>query len=554
MFKELDGDAGIHAGEGYSGGAAQAPSLSHAQALPDAALVESPPLPRLEANRIEQEPAPLPWRARLDKWKHDIEAWCHNVELAPDLAADIGSPRWYRGLATLFGLSAAAVAFWPSFSAVEAATPIPFNDRIRDEFRSQTIAPLALGGDSGRKMGASPLVHPLARVPERPMIQLVSTLGQGDSLQRMLQRAGVGSSDISQVSELVARAVPPGEIASGTQFDITLGKRPAEGAPRALDELAFRARFDLDLAIERNDGALTLVRHPIAVDETPLRIRGTVGSSLYRSARNAGAPVAAIQSYLRAVDKYLSLESDVTSGDAFDLILAYKRSAKGERQVGELLYAGVERDGKPRLQLMRWGKDGQMFAASGIGETRSAPIGMPVPGRITSRYGMRRHPILGYKRMHAGIDFGAGYGTPIHAVSEGTITYAGRHGGHGNYVRINHGGGIGTGYGHMSRIAVKNGARVRAGQVIGYVGSTGLSTGPHLHFEAYRAGRTVDPMSIRFVSRPQLDGKERGEFKRRMNALLAVEPGAALANFATREEQLAEAEREIDRLAPKKIG
>jgi murein DD-endopeptidase MepM/ murein hydrolase activator NlpD len=502
---------------------------------------------------LVREPADQSFRARFDGWKKAIETWCHG-ELAPDLATDIGSPRWYRGFATLFALSAAAVAFWPSFSAVEAATPLPIDDRVRDEFRSQTIAPLAFGADSGRRMGASPLLRPLAKVPERPMIQLVSTLGQGDTLQRMLQRAGVGSADISRVSELVAQAVPLDEVALGTQFDITLGKRAETGAPRALDELAFRARFDLDLSIERNDGALLLVRHPIAVDETPLRIRGTVGSSLYRSARNAGAPVAAIQSYLRAIDKYLSLDSDISSADEFDLILSYKRSAKGERQVGDLLYAGVERGGKPRLQLMRWGKEGQMFAASGIGETRSAPLGMPVAGRITSGYGMRRHPILGYRRMHAGIDFAAGYGTPIHAVGEGTVSYAGRHGGHGNYVRINHGGGIGTGYGHMSRIAVKSGTHVRAGQVIGYVGSTGLSTGPHLHFEAYRGGRTVDPTSIRFVSRPQLDDRERDEFKRRMNALLTVEPGAALGNFAVPEEKHAETVREIDRLAPKKVG
>jgi murein DD-endopeptidase MepM/ murein hydrolase activator NlpD len=491
---------------------------------------------------------------RLGRWKHDLEAWCHRVELAPDLAAEVGTARWYRGMATLLGLSAAAIALAPSFSAVEAATPIAGTERIRDEFRSQTIAPLALGADTGRRMGPSPLVKPLASVPERPMIEIVSTLGQGDQLQRMLQRAGVGAADISRVTELVSQAVPLDQIASGTQFDIRLGRRPEEGAPRALDELAFRARFDLDLSIERSGGELALVRRPIEVDATPLRIRGKVGSSLYRSARNVGAPVGVIRDYLRAIDKYVSLDSDIGSNDEFDIIVSYKRSAKGERQIGDLLYAAIERDGKPRLQLMRWGEDGQMFAASGIGETRSAPMGMPVAGRISSRYGKRRHPILGYVRMHAGVDFAAPYGKPIHAVSDGTVTYAGRHGGHGNYVRIKHGGGLGTGYGHMSRIAVRSGTRVRAGQVIGYVGSTGLSTGPHLHFEAYRGGRTVDPMSVRFVSRPQIDGKERAEFKRRMNALLAVEPGAALESFARPETQRAEAMREIERLAPKKIG
>ncbi|WP_235037636.1 MULTISPECIES: M23 family metallopeptidase [unclassified Novosphingobium] len=496
----------------------------------------------------QQQPLPL---GRFAQCREAVEAWCARADLAPDLANDIGSRTWLRGLATMLGLSAAAIALSPDFSAVEAATAMPLHVRERDEFRSQSIAPLALGADSGRHMGATPLVRPLASVPERPAIQLVSTLGQGDSLGRMLERAGLGGSDIARVSQLVGQAVPVGDIASGTQFDITLGKRPAAGAARVLDSLDFRARFDLDLSIERSGGGLALVRRPIRVDETPLRIRGTVGSSLYRSARNAGAPVTAIQSYLRAVDKYLSLESDLNAQDQFDFVVAYKRSAKGERQAGDLLYAGVERAGKPRLQLLRWGKDGEMFSAGAVGQARSVQIGQPVAGgRITSPYGARKHPILGYVRMHAGIDFGAPYGSPIYAVADGTVTFAGRHGGHGNYVRLQHGGGLDTGYGHMSRIAVANGSRVRAGQVIGYVGSTGLSTGPHLHFEAYRGGRTINPSGIAIVSRPQIDGKERDAFMARLRAVLGVEPGAALGSVASAQSEAAEAQREIDKLAP----
>ncbi|PNU01831.1 hypothetical protein A8V01_11600 [Novosphingobium guangzhouense] len=486
-----------------------------------------------------------------------IENWCHRVELAPDLAADIGSRKWLRGLATMLGLSGAALALLPGFSAVEAAATMPLGAAQQDEFRSQSIAPLALGADTGRHMGATPLVSPLTGVPERPTVQLTSTLGRGDTLPRLLERAGLGSADVAQVTQLVGGIVPAGDMASGTQFDITLGRRPAEGAARALDSLTFRARFDLDVSVERGPGGLMAVRHPIRVDETPLRIRGTVGSSLYRSARNAGAPVGAIQSYLRAVDKYLSLDGDLRSGDEFDMILAYKRSAKGEREVGDLLYAGVARGGKPKLQLMRWGdgggnaggKEGEMFPASSIGQPRAVPIGQPVAStRITSPYGGRRHPILGYVRFHAGIDFGSPYGAPIYAVADGVVTFAGRHGGHGNYVRLQHGGGLGTGYGHMSRIAVRNGTRVRAGQVIGYVGSTGLSTGPHLHFEAYRGGRTINPAGIAVIQRPQIDGRERDAFKARLNRLLGVTPGAALGSIEPAASDPVDAEREIDKL------
>ncbi|TCM18520.1 peptidase M23-like protein [Novosphingobium sp. PhB165] len=527
-----------------AGNGAQAAALSHAQML----APESAPAP--------VKPS-LPNRPRLSdrlsRWKCGIEHWCERVEIAPDLACDIGSRRWLRGMATMLGLSVAAFAFWPDFSAVEAATSLPLAARERDEFRSQSIAPLALGADSGRHMGASPLVRPLASVPERPSVDLVATLGQGDSFARMLERIGVGDDDAARIGALVGQAVPLGEIAPGTQFDVTLGNRPAPGAPRALTAMDFRARFDLDLAIQRGGGGLSLVRRPIHVDETPLRIRGTVGSSLYRSARNAGAPVAAIQAYLQAVDKYLSLESDIRPNDEFDIVVAYKRSAKGEREIGNLLYAGLEHEGRARLQLLRWGQDGDMVAASGLADSSgsSTPAGMPVAGHMTSPYGMRRHPILGYVRMHAGIDFGAAYGSPIYAVADGTVTFSGRHGGHGNYVRIEHAGGLGTGYGHMSRIAVSAGSHVRAGQVIGYVGSSGLSTGPHLHFEAYRGGQTINPAGLRFTSRPQIDGREKNAFDARMKSLLNVQPGDALGAIAPATNAPIGAQREIDRLEPK---
>ena len=133
--------------------------------------------------------------------------------------------------------------------------------------------------------------------------------------------------------------------------------------------------------------------------------------------------------------------------------------------------------------------------------------------------------------MHAGIDFGAAWGSPIFAVSDGTVSYAGRHGGHGNYVRLEHGGGIGTGYAHMSRISVSPGTHVRAGQVIGYVGSSGLSTGPHLHYELYRGGRPVNPLSVSFTIKAGVDKQELAGFKARLAQLKGVAPGAALQKF-----------------------
>ena len=358
---------------------------------------------------------------RFEQWRLGASEKLGRIDWTPDLAESIGTPRWFRGFLTMVGLGALAFAFWPSFAPLEAAPTMRMDTEQRDEFRSQMIMPLALGGDSGRHMGATPVVSPLKSAPERPQVTLLATLARGDSFRRMLQRAGVGRSDAAEVRDLIGAATPLSDIEPGTTFDITLGRRDAANQPRPLDGLSFRARFDLELGIERSEaGNLALVRRPIEVDDTPLRIRGTVGESLYRSARAAGAPASAVQAYLKALGDQIDIDRNVRSTDTFDIIVSHRRAATGERQAGKLLYAGVDRGNTPRTQLMRWGSDGRFYEASGVGEQRSGLVA-PVPGRISSRFGMRRHPILGYRRMHNGLDFKSGYGTPIVAVTDGTV-------------------------------------------------------------------------------------------------------------------------------------
>ena len=459
-----------------------------------------------------------------------------SIDLVVDLGQRIGSREWYRGLITCAALCYAAWSLAPGLDALPGISPAPLPDAHFEEARALNIAPLALGGDTGRRMAPNDLVEPLTETPERPIIDLRATLGRGDGFARVLERAGVAGAEADRIATLIGEAVPVTDIRPGTVMDLTLGRRPNQTVARPLEKLSLRARFDLRLEVVRADGALALTRIPIAVDETPLRVQGRVGASLYRSARAAGVPARVVESYIRALTTQLSVPSGLTSDDRFDIIIEHRRAATGETETGSLLYAGLERASGRDLRLMQWASDGrtQWFEASGVGR-ESGGLTQPVPGRITSNFGLRMHPILGYSRMHRGVDFRAGHGTPILAVAEGRVSAAGWAGGYGRQVRLSHASGLLTSYSHMSRIAVAPGARVRQGQVIGYVGSTGLSTGPHLHFETYRNGRAVNPRSVRFTSRPQIAGAELASFRSRLRNLLATPVGAARRQETTTE-------------------
>jgi murein DD-endopeptidase MepM/ murein hydrolase activator NlpD len=447
-----------------------------------------------------------------------------DLDLTPDLGARIGSREWWRGFGTLTALCAAAIALAPGVDRpLPGAVPEVSREQW-DEARAQSISPLAWGADTGGRMAATDLVRPLDEAPERPSIELNAAFGEGDSFRHVLERAGVGANEAAQVADMIEGAASADDVAAGTRLDIRLGRRPNKHVARPLDALAFRARFDLRLEVSRVNDALQLTRIPIRVDNTPLRVRGVVGDSLYRAARAAGAPAQAVETYLRAVGSKMSVGA-IGSDARFDLIIAQRRAETGEVETGELLFAGIDQ-GRRKLQLLKWQAGGrtEWFDAAGVGEKR-AGLTRPVSGRQTSGFGMRFHPLLGYNRFHKGIDFGGGYGAPIYAVSDGIATFVGRHGGHGNYVQLRHNGSMATGYAHMSRFAVRSGQSVRQGQVIGYVGSTGLSTGPHLHFEVYRNGQAINPRTVNFVSTSLLSGADLRAFRAKLASLLAVRAG-----------------------------
>jgi len=191
-------------------------------------------------------------------------------------------------------------------------------------------------------------------------------------------------------------------------------------------------------------------------------------------------------------------------------------------RAGRLLYASLTIGGKPTpIYYFERDGDGEYFSADGVA-VRKSLLKTPIDGaRITSTYGMRINPILGYSAMHQGIDFGAPTGTPIFAAGNGVIEEMGWKNGYGKWVKIRHNGTYETGYGHTSRFAsgLKKGSKVKQGQVIAYVGSTGNSTGPHLHFEIMIDGKHVNPSTVKTVASDKLTGPALRAFKAQVAAL-----------------------------------
>lgn len=448
-------------------------------------------------------------------------------ELAVDLGRDIGSAHWWRGAITLVLLTSATLYMGARITALPTM-PVPaYSPAEQIEASGLAIAPLSANSTTGRRIAPAQTVRPLAETPERPRIELTSRLARGGDLESTLRRAGVGQAEAKEAARLVSGAIAPSLINRNTEMDIVLGRRPDKTVARPLDSLKFRAAFDLRLALSRSaDGSLQIKAIPIAVNAKPLRISGAVGGNLYRSARAAGVPAHIVSAYIKALSFGVDFQRDVGGNARFDMVFEHRLAETGEAETGKLLYAGLER-GKRKLEMLRWTHGGreQFFDAKGVAIQKGL-MRTPVDGaRLSSGFGMRRHPILGYSRMHRGIDFAAASGTPILAAAAGRIEFAGWNKGYGKFVRINHGNGLATGYAHLRDFTVKAGQRVTQGQIIGRVGSTGMSTGPHLHYELYRNGQAVDPRSVKFTTQLQLAGGQLSAFKSQFNSLTAIKAG-----------------------------
>ncbi len=288
--------------------------------------------------------------------------------------------------------------------------------------------------------------------------------------------------------------------------------------------LAFKPDVDKEVVARRDaKGVYTAETIQKKLSAQLYRASGVIDASLFMSAAAAGVPdrVTSQLMYLFSYD--VDFQRDIRSGDSFEIFFTrYFDEFGNPVKSGDILFAALTLSGE-RMPLYRYqrepGRDPEYFTAAGESIKKSL-LRTPIESaRVSSGYGVRRHPILGYSKMHKGIDFAAPEGTPILASGDGVIEMAGRAGGYGNYVRIKHTDNYKTAYAHMSGYGrgIKAGVRVRQGQVIGYVGSTGQSTGPHLHYEILINGEAVNPKGVKLDTNEPLTGKALTAFERARN-------------------------------------
>jgi len=342
----------------------------------------------------------------------------------------------------------------------------------------------------------------------------------GDTLMALLTDAGIERGEAHYAIEALGELMDLRRLQIGQEVTLTL-----EGTTTAPRLAALQTMPDVETVarVRWDDDAAGFVAGAEAnrLDARTVAASGTIDSSLYLAARAQGVPDQVIIEALRAYAYTVDFQRDFREGDRFEILFEqeYHRDGSLARN-GDILYAELTLQGRELpIYLFEHG-DGRIDYYDRDGQSvRRVLMRTPVDGaRISSGFGPRHHPIKGYTRMHQGTDFAAPTGTPIYAAGDGVVERIGRNGGYGNYIRLRHNGSLKTAYAHMNGFAggLGQGDRVRQGDVIGYIGSTGLSTGPHLHYEVHMDGAKVNPMSIDLPTGESLDGTELAQFGERM--------------------------------------
>jgi murein DD-endopeptidase MepM/ murein hydrolase activator NlpD len=351
----------------------------------------------------------------------------------------------------------------------------------------------------------------------------------GETLKESLLRLGLAPAEADEAVRLMGGVFDTVNIKAGLAFQAAVERPLDHRGPARLIGLSLRTGPITAVNLSRTfDGALRLRQTEDKVKDETTVAQGEMKDSLYASALAAGATPELTAQVVKLFSHKLDFSRDIHPDDRFRLVFDRKVTESGRTvEAGDLLYAEIGAKGQV-TRFYRFKEAGaseaQYFDEDGK-NIRGFLLRTPLDGaRVTSGFGMRLHPILGYTKMHTGIDFAAPTGTPVFAAGDGVVKEARWTGGYGRWLEIAHNGQWATGYGHLSGWAVKEGQRVHQGQVVAYVGSTGRSTGPHLHYEVIFDGQKINPTGAKVPQGTVLAGRELKDFKAErahIDALLA---------------------------------
>ena len=386
-----------------------------------------------------------------------------------------------------------------------------------------SLAPISLGNPAAaaalKFRHPDTLLGPPPPSREPPSYGYPLRVAPGDTLAGLLVDAGVSRDEAHGAVTALGKLFDPRRIRPGQE--ITLRFRPAPDG--AEDDRFLGLILDVDyrrrIAVTRtvaND--FRAAEEERALSRTLARAAGTITANLFDDATAAGVPAAVLVAVVRAYSWDVDFQRAIRQGDRFEILFERFLDETGSLvYAGGFVFADLALSGRRHPIYRHATEDGLTDYFDPRGHSaRKALLLTPIDGaRLSSRYGKRRHPILGYTKMHRGLDFAAASGTPIYAGGDGTVEMAGTNGAYGRYIRIRHNATYSTAYAHMRRLArgMRRGTRVKQGQVIGYVGTTGRSTGPHLHYEILSKGRQVNPMKVKMPSGRKLKGAELARFQ-----------------------------------------
>lgn len=374
------------------------------------------------------------------------------------------------------------------------------NDRLED-------APAAAENPPEQDVAAAPAT------PQEKTIKI----GSGDTLTGVLSKAGLSSTESYAVVEAVKKHVnlrnlKPGQVLN-IKFDPARDPAHQSGYQFASMNMAVDQLRTLSVARDESGEGFRTDMHEREVHKQHYVRDAEIEVSVFGSAAKAGIPQAVVSEAIRIYSWHVDFQRDIRQGDRLQVMYEQYETEDGIKvKTGNVVYAKLTVAGVD-IPIYRYEMgDGRVdyFLESGK-SIRKTLMKTPIDGaRMSSGYGMRRHPIQGYNKMHKGIDFAAPTGTPIYAAGDGVVEMAGRKGGYGNYLRIRHNSQLKTAYAHLSRFAkgMSSGKRVRQGEVIGYVGSTGASTGPHLHYEVLVNGAHVNPRGLNLPTGEILEAQQ----------------------------------------------